>query len=521
MRPGFTIRVASRMLRHPREGVERVRGRIDTRRDKRDLMALGSPPSEHYAVVEDWAPVLHKSIDVPWPCQESEQFGKVWDATLSGLKATGLRVGLASYRGWNDGDRAQAEAIWCLVAHCRPAIVVETGVAHGLISRVILEGLRRNGNGRLWSIDLPAVDPALHHEIGIAVPEDLRSRWTYVQGTSRRRLPGLVRGLKQVDLFVHDSLHTTRNTYFELDTVWPALSPTGVAVVDDIHRNLGFSRFIGQTAPRAWLATRHVTGDGLWGIAIKARPQPGAQAAAPVRRPRSSGQAMRDRRHDRIKDSVVGEIARTIKALASDKSHLLQIQPCQSQSRQTLLFRDQLAAPGRPVIYDDEDKRDPAVRPETDFRQVDIEAAVFPAADGDFDLVIWNDDLVTVKNLGPALREARRVLRPGGVFVVAAPNLAALHNRLLLLAGRQPTALDLGNGNRIRGFTARSMTEFLTSDLDFELLRVTGVGLAPVSAAILPDPLRGISHSVVWALRKRGDLAGHGAGSRETYPSGA
>ena len=105
-------------------------------------------------------------------------------------------------------------------------------------------------------------------------PTDLRSRWTYVEGTSRRRLPGLVRGLQQVDLFVHDSLHTARNTCFELDTVWPALPPGGVAVVDDIDRSLGFSRFIERVAPGAWIAARHVTGDGLWGIAIKARPRP-------------------------------------------------------------------------------------------------------------------------------------------------------------------------------------------------------------------------------------------------------
>jgi hypothetical protein len=259
------------MLRHPREGIERVRGRVDTHRDKRELMALGHPPSEHYAVIEDWASVLHKAIGAPWPCQESEQFGKVWDATVSGLTATGLRVGLASYRGWNDGDQAQAEAIWCLVAHLRPATVVETGVAHGLTSRVILEGLHRNGTGHLWSVDLPAVDPALHHEIGIAVPEALRSRWTYVEGTSRRRLPELVRRLQQVDLFLHDSLHTARNTCFELDTIWPTLLPGGVAVVDDIHRSLGFSRFIEGVAPGAWVAARHVTGDGLWGTATKAK----------------------------------------------------------------------------------------------------------------------------------------------------------------------------------------------------------------------------------------------------------
>jgi hypothetical protein len=276
MQLGFTVRASQAVLRHPGEAMERVRGRVDTRSDKRELTALGCPQSEYDAAVEDWAPVLHKAIDAPWPCRESEQFGEVWEATVAGLTATGLRVGLASYRGWNDGDRAQAKAIWCLVAHLRPATVVETGVAHGLTSRVILEGIHRNGNGHLWSVDLPAVDPALHHEIGMAVPENLRSRWTYVEGTSRRRLPGLVRSVGQIDLFVHDSLHTARNMGFELDTVWPALPPGGVAVVDDIHRSLGFSRFIGRVDPGAWFTARHVTGDGLWGTAVKDQPQPGS-----------------------------------------------------------------------------------------------------------------------------------------------------------------------------------------------------------------------------------------------------
>jgi len=503
MELGFTVRASYTALRHPRESIERARARIDRQRDLRELRALERPLSDHYEVVEDWAPVLHKAIDVPWPCQESEKFGKVWDATVSDLRAAGLRVGLATYRGWNDGDRAQAMAIWCLVAHVRPETVVETGVAHGLISRVILEGLHRNGNGRLWSVDLPAVDPALHREIGIAVPQDLRSRWTYVEGTSRLRLPELIRGLQRVDLFIHDSLHTARNTCFELQTVWPALPSGGVAVVDDIDRSLGFSRFTERVAPAAWIAAKHVIGSGLWGIAIKGRARPGSRLGARPRRSQRTVQMMRAGGHERIEDSVVDEIARMTKALASDKSHLLQIQPCPSRSRQTLLFRDQLAAPRRPFIYDNEDKRDPAVSRETDFRRVDADAAAFPAADGDFDLVIWNRELDTVRNLGPALREVQRVLRPGGVFVVALPNLAALHNRLLLLAGRQPTTLQIRNGDHVRGFASRPMTGFLTRDLDFELLRVTGVGLAPVSAAVLPGPLLGISHTVVWALRKR------------------
>lgn len=502
MQLGYTARASFMMLSHPWEGIERIRGRMDRRRDKQELAALGRTQSEHYAAVDDGPQALHKAIDAPWPCPESAQFGEIWDATVAGLKAAGMRVGLASYRGWNDGDRAQAEAIWCLVAHTRPAKVVETGVAHGLISRVILERLERNGAGHLWSVDLPAVDPALHHEIGIAIPPDRRSRWTYVAGTSRRRLPGLVRELGQVDLFVHDSLHTARNTCFELGTVWPALPPGGAAVVDDIDHSLGFSRFTARVAPAAWIAAKHVTGNGLWGIAVKAgsrdQPQAGARDHPP---PASALPATRELRHERIEDGVVGEIARMIKALAPGGGRLLQIQP--PDGRQTLLFRDQLAAPGRPVIYDGEDARAAAVRAATDFRQVDVEAAAFPAADGDFDLVIWNRELVTVKNLGPALREVRRVLRPGGVLLLAVPNLAALHNRLLLLAGRQPTTLHIGNGDHVRGFATRSLTEYLTRDLGLEPLRVTGVGLAPVSAAVLPAPLRGISHTVVWALRKR------------------
>jgi predicted O-methyltransferase YrrM len=282
---GFTRRAAYTALRHPYESIERIRWRIDSRTDRRDLMALGRPLGEHYAAVQDWPPLLHGAIGAPWPCAESERFDRVWDATVCDLKAAGLRVGLATYRGWNDGDRAQAEAIWCLVAHLRPATVIETGVAHGLTSRVILEGLQRNGSGHLWSVDLPAVDPALHHEIGAAVPADLRPRWTYLEGTSRRRLPELVRRLRQVDLFLHDSLHTTRNTYFELETVWPTLPPGGAALADDIHRNLGFSRFVEQAAPAASIAARHVTGDGLWGTAIKGpavkgRPRPGSRSGA-------------------------------------------------------------------------------------------------------------------------------------------------------------------------------------------------------------------------------------------------
>jgi hypothetical protein len=274
MRFGYAVRASQTMLRHPRQGVERIRGRIDRRRDKRELAALGIAVSDFYGAVSDWEPRLHAALDVPWPCQAVAAFGRAWDSLVAELTDSGVHVGRASYGGWNDGDRAFAEAIWCIVAHGRPVAVVETGVAHGVTSRVILEALERNGSGHLWSVDLPAVDPALHREIGIAVPEDLRHRWTYVHGTSRERLPHLLTELEELHLFVHDSLHTARNLHFELESAWAAMPPGGMAVVDDIDHSLGFRSFVDLTGPRVWFAARHVAGGGLWGVATKAAKMP-------------------------------------------------------------------------------------------------------------------------------------------------------------------------------------------------------------------------------------------------------
>jgi hypothetical protein len=258
------------MLRHPRQGVERVRGRIDRGRDRRELEEYGAPASVIYGDVSDWAQQMHTALGQPWPCAAKTPFLKLWEEMTLELEGAGVRVGMFSYGRWNDCDRAFAEAIWCIIAHVQPLIVVETGVAHGLTSRIVLEGLARNDRGNLWSVDLPAVDPALHAQIGMAVPKRLRSRWTYVAGTSHQRLPGVVAETGDIDLFIHDSLHTGRNQYFELEATWSHMRPGGLAVVDDIDHSLGFHKFLDWGAPASQLAARHVTGPGLWGVAMKA-----------------------------------------------------------------------------------------------------------------------------------------------------------------------------------------------------------------------------------------------------------
>jgi hypothetical protein len=110
---------------------------------------------------------------------------------------------------------------------------------------VILEGLERNGAGHLWSVDLPPLlERRLAEETGAAVTGELSGRWTLIRGSSRHVLPRLLDDLGRVDLFVHDSMHTTRNVTFELECVWPALAVRGVALIDDVDRNRAFGRFI-------------------------------------------------------------------------------------------------------------------------------------------------------------------------------------------------------------------------------------------------------------------------------------
>jgi hypothetical protein len=133
---------------------------------------------------------------------------------------------------------------------------------------VILEALERNGAGRLCSIDLPALDTAIHSEIAAAVPSDLRSRWTYVNGTSRRRLPPLLAELGDIDLFVHDSSHTTRNLRFELERAWSALG-RGAVIADDIERNEAFGQFTRSRPDVPYLVAAADDSGAQFGIALK------------------------------------------------------------------------------------------------------------------------------------------------------------------------------------------------------------------------------------------------------------
>jgi predicted O-methyltransferase YrrM len=209
----------------------------------RERPERGKPRCD-YIANPDWERTLYGAIGGTAPRAISSEIESVWTTVLARLADKGINAGPASYSGYNDGDPAFIRAIWRLVRHLPATKVVETGVAHGVTSRFVLDGMAGNDGGRLWSIDLPPQTMSeLHNQIGVAVDEDMAGKWTYIRGSSRRHLRHLLQQTGMIDLFIHDSQHTEYNMLFEMQVAWPWIRPGGAMVVDDIDLNWAFRRF--------------------------------------------------------------------------------------------------------------------------------------------------------------------------------------------------------------------------------------------------------------------------------------
>jgi hypothetical protein len=232
-----------------------------------------------YVVDPEWREHLHATIELKMPCEIAAETKTIWPDVVQLMRSKGVNPGPLTYVGSNDGDPGMIDAVWCLARHLNARKIVETGVAHGVTSRFLLEALSRNGGGHLWSIDLPPpMHPEVHNQIGIAVTEAQRDNWTLIAGSSRRHLPKLLAANAPIDLFVSDSKHTAYNVLFEMRSAWDALRPGGAIVVDDIDANWGFNNFCASmpSAP-AWVCSaepfapdpRRVNQKGIFGIVLK------------------------------------------------------------------------------------------------------------------------------------------------------------------------------------------------------------------------------------------------------------
>lgn len=158
-------------------------------------------------------------------------------------------------KAYHDNCCRRVSILYAFVRRYQPKTIVETGVQNGFSSAFILQGIQDNGNGRLYSIDLPNVaykvdaTGRIHKdevrkggETGFVVPNGLRKNWQLILGDARTELPRLLQDLTEIDCFYHDSQHTYEHMTFELSLAW-AHMPKGLILCDDSNWNSAFPDF--------------------------------------------------------------------------------------------------------------------------------------------------------------------------------------------------------------------------------------------------------------------------------------
>lgn len=152
--------------------------------------------------------------------------------------------------------------LYMFIRKYKPEVVVETGVAHGASTAVMLCAMHENNKGHLYSIDLPVSECIVSteekgdlladgqrynsqdkFEPGHIVPEYLKDRWTLTLGDAKEELPALLKDIKEISIFFHDSLHTYQHMKFEFELAWPYISDGGFLLSHDIMWNKAFLEF--------------------------------------------------------------------------------------------------------------------------------------------------------------------------------------------------------------------------------------------------------------------------------------
>jgi predicted O-methyltransferase YrrM len=202
------------------------------------LRALGSP-----AVTPDQLYSLRAEV------LSDQHLAAQYERHIARLHAIAPHKAIRDWRERIDRAAAGVDIFYVLPRILRPTIAVETGVASGSMTALLLAALHRNRHGMLHSFDLPPVkgeksmdwtaDPS---EVGFLIPDVYKDRWSLVFGDATYELPKRFRP-REIDPFFHDSDHTFEHMTFEYAFAAKHLNSGGVLISDDIGWNDAFWRF--------------------------------------------------------------------------------------------------------------------------------------------------------------------------------------------------------------------------------------------------------------------------------------
>ena len=125
--------------------------------------------------------------------------------------------------------------IYCYVRLMKPQRVIETGVAAGVSTSVLLEALQRNqGGGELVSIDIT-------EKVGEVIPIHLKVNWK-LEVLSKRNYENsflsILNKNNDCEVFLHDSNHSDEWQLFEFNNARTELANCSVFFFDDVSPSL-------------------------------------------------------------------------------------------------------------------------------------------------------------------------------------------------------------------------------------------------------------------------------------------
>jgi predicted O-methyltransferase YrrM len=134
-----------------------------------------------------------------------------------------------------EGDTALF--LFAAIRHTRPSMVLETGVADGLSTALMLRAMEANGVGELHSVDIS-------ENVGMFVSDPRRWHLHVVDTDHPDACLHIVKQLPTLDMFLHDGNHEYAYQSLEYRSSWPRLRHGGLLLSDDIDWSYAFLDFI-------------------------------------------------------------------------------------------------------------------------------------------------------------------------------------------------------------------------------------------------------------------------------------
>ena len=195
---------------------------------------------------------VSQGLNATWLSQYGLQINTNLENLLTSENSLGqlgdyLEDGLKTYRKFSDtnsgkfapykfdGGENLCVFLYAWIMATKPKIVVETGVASGITTNIIMEALGKTG-GKLYSID---INPKSIDVYRGGHP------WSFVllESPRKRNLTRFAQTIQPIDLWIHDSDHSYNWQKFEYQLAKKFLSKAGILVSDDIDTSSASGAF--------------------------------------------------------------------------------------------------------------------------------------------------------------------------------------------------------------------------------------------------------------------------------------